>query len=291
MSEIVKYQNDFNKLKMTSFNAMDLNVLMKICVELNKFDELKIEIPFEEIKASIKYAGHKAKFITLLSEICKKVGCLEMWTEDGFEQIYLFKKIKGIKSREVLIIEVNKEYLSFFKELQKQFTSFLLEDFVRLEGKYAKNLYRLLMQWKTKGHCPTEHKEKFFSIDEIRGFLNAPNDYAVKYLTDDVLKPAVTEINEKGLLKNLELVVHKAKKRGSPVVGYSFNFEAFTQLTQEQKKAIEHKKAGDYKPTEELKKESKSKKNSFNNYDQRNYSKEELAEMEQKLLRKNRNLV
>ena len=286
MNEIVKYQNDFNKLKMTNFNAMDLNVLMKICVELNKQGILKIEIPFDEIRESIGYTGHKTKFINLLSDICKKIGCLEMWTDDGFEQIYLFKKIRGIKSREVLAFEVNKEYLGFFLELQKQFTAFSLEDFVSIEGKYAKNLYRLLMQWKTKGHCPTEHKEKFFTVTEIKGFLNAPENYKVKYLTDDVLKPAIVEINEKGLFQNLELIVHKAKKRGTPVLGYSFTFTPINtkKFTTEQKTAIEHKSKGTYKPKTEFT-QSKST-NRFNQFPQREYSKEQMSEIEKKLLRR-----
>ena len=284
MGEIVKYQNDFNKLKLTNFNAMDLNVLMKICVELNRQSVLKIEIPFTEIKESIGYAGHKTKFINLLSETCKKIGCLEMWTDDGFEQIYLFKKIRGIKSREVLSFEINNEYLGFFLELQKQFTAFALEDFVKLESKYAKNLYRLLMQWKSKGHCPTEHTNNYFSLEEIRGYLNAPKDYEIKYLKRDILDPAVAEINEKKLFQDLELVVHKAKKRGAPVVGYSFTFTSIKKLSDKQKRAIEHKEIGDYVPAKELEKQKKSKQNRFNDFPQREYTNEQMSDLEKRLL-------
>ena len=143
------------------------------------------------------------------------------------------------------------------------------------------------MQWKYKGHCPTEYKEKYFTIQEIRDFLDTPC-YEPKRLKEFILDPAVTELNKSGIFKNLELVVHKAKKRGSPVVGYSFNFEAFTKLTQEQKKAIEHKEAGDYKPTEELKKEAtkKKKSNRFNDFPQREYSKEEINALEQRFLQR-----
>lgn len=265
MDDIVKYHNDINKIQFTKFNANDLNILMKICVKLNQNENEKLEISFEELKESIGYIGHRKQFIKFLDDLTDKIGIIKIWNNEDFDKIFLFKRCKTTENN--LLVELNEEYVYFFKEIQKQFTTFSLNDFVRIEGKHAKNIYRLIMQWKTKGHCPTEYETSYFSIAEIKGFLNIPDDYEIKYLKRDVLEPAIKELNELRLIKNLELVVHKAKKRGSPVLGYSFTFTPIgKRLSDEQKKAIEHKEKGTYQT-----KANKSK-NKFKNFDERKYS-------------------
>lgn len=290
MQELVQYNNKFNKIQFTNFNSNDLNILMKICVKLNKLnknDNTKLEITFNELKESIKYVGHKKQFIKLLDSMTDKISIMKIWTDEGFDKIFLFKRCKTVVSREVLKIELNKEYIDFFIELEKQFTAFSLENFVKIQGKYAKNIYRLIMQWKTKGHCPTEYEDKFFSIAEIKGFLNISEDHKVKYLTDDILKPAVKELNELGLIKNLELIVHKAKKRGAPVIGYSFKFTPISikNLSHEQKDAIKHKKNGTYTPKSDN--DNGKSKNKFKNFTERDYTQEDLEDIEKKLLNQN----
>lgn len=269
-NEVVKYDNEINKINFKKFNQSDLDTFMKICLEVCEKGTDTVELPFSEIKQSIEYDGKsKSQFVLMLIQFCEKIGTLRIRDTDGeLAVISLFTKLKPIKSREVLQIKVNKENAHYFNDLNKTFTTVGFKEFINMDSKYSKNLYRLLMQWRTKGHCPTEYEDKYFTIDEIIFYLDTPN-YEPRYIKRDILEPAIAEINKKGTLGNVVLNVHKAKKRGAPVIGYSFSFEPQNKLTIEQKQAIECKKTNVTK---------RSNKNSFNNFQQAQYSFDELEE-------------
>ena len=91
----------------------------------------------------------------------------------------------------------------------KIFTSFELQEYVALDGIYAKSLYRILKQWKMHG-CT-----KKYSVSEFKELLSTP-DYEPKILMRDVIKPAVEEINKSGAFKNLRCEVIHAKKARTP---------------------------------------------------------------------------
>lgn len=214
-NEVVKFDNEINKISFQKFNQSDLDTFMKICMEVCEKGIDTIEIPFSEIKYSIKYDGKsKKQFIEMLLQFCQKIGTIRIRDIDGETAIIcLFTKMKPIKSKEVLQIKVNKENAHYFNDLNKAFTAVGFKEFINMDSKYSKNLYRLLMQWRTKGHCPTEHEDKYFTVEDIKFYLDTP-DYDVKFIKRFILNPAVAEINEKGTLKNVVLNVHKAKKRG-----------------------------------------------------------------------------
>lgn len=256
-NEVIKFDNEINKINFKKFNQSDLDTFMKICMEVCEKGTDIVELPFSEIRDSIRYVGKKGQFIQTLLYFCQKISGIQIRDTDGeFAVISLFTKLKPIKSREVLQIKVNRENAHYFNDLNKAFTAVGFKEFISMDSKYSKNLYRLLMQWRTKGHCPTEHKDQYFTIDEIMFYLDTP-DYEPRYIKRDILEPAIAEVNEKGTLGSIVLNVHKAKKRGAPVVGYSFSFDPQKILTIEQKQAIECKK------TDGTKKKSK---NSFNNF-------------------------
>ena len=130
----------------------------------------------------------------------------------------LFSTFTIVKSRKVLKIRVNPDVAWLLNNIAKEFTSFELQEYVALDGIYAKSLYRILKQWKMHG-CT-----KKYSVSEFKELLSTP-DYEPKILMRDVIKPAVEEINKSGTFKNLRCEVIHAKKRGRPVEGYIFRFD------------------------------------------------------------------
>ena len=139
-------------------------------------------------------------------------------TDDEIVQFNLFSTFTIVKSRKVLKIRVNPDVAWLLNNIAKEFTSFELQEYVALDGIYAKSLYRILKQWKMHG-CT-----KKYSVSEFKELLSTP-DYEPKILMRDVIKPAVEEINKSGAFKNLRCEVIHAKKRGRPVEGYVFHFD------------------------------------------------------------------
>ena len=108
-------------------------------------------------------------------------------TDDEIVQFNLFSTFTIVKSRKVLKIRVNPDVAWLLNNIAKEFTSFELQEYVALDGIYAKSLYRILKQWKMHG-CT-----KKYSVSEFKELLSTP-DYEPKILMRDVIKPAVEEI-------------------------------------------------------------------------------------------------
>ena len=286
MNEIVKYDNYMNELKLKDFTSTDLDFLITLCAKMRDMDTKEVIFDFAEIKTITNYKiTSKERFVSELERMNRKlmqVTC-RLRTQDRIIMFVLFPTFEINLNNNTLIVAVNEKFKFILNELVKGFTRFELAEFVELDSKYTKNLYRLLKQFRTTGK---------FVIDNIEDFkekLDSPKSYEVKEFKRFVLDVAIKELQEKEVFKNLICEPVKAKKRGSPVVGYTFTFEP-----EQIHKSIEHqaepkktskqtsKKSTELsqKPTTHMTKSAES----FNNYPQRQYTKEELDDLESKLL-------
>lgn len=219
--EIVKYSNKMNNIPLKNFEKVDLNFFHAICAKVREKGSELVEIPLDEIKLLTEYKPtslerFKSDLIRMNEKLRSCHGIYE--TDDEIVQFNLFSTFTIVKSRKVLKIRVNPDVAWLLNNIAKEFTSFELQEYVALDGIYAKSLYRILKQWKM--HVCT----KKYSVSEFKELLSTP-DYEPKILMRDVIKPAVEEINKSGAFKNLRCEVIHAKKRGRPVEGYIFRFD------------------------------------------------------------------
>lgn len=219
--EIVKYSNKLNNIPFKNFEKVDLNFFYAICAKVREKGSELIEIPLDEIKVMTEYKStsverFKSDLVRMNEKLRSCHGIYE--TDDEIVQFNLFSTFTIVKSRKVLKIRVNPDVAWLLNNIVKEFTSFELQEYVSLDGIYAKALYRLLKQWKTHG-CT-----KKYGVSELKELLSIP-DYETRRFLDKVINPAIEEINKSGAFKNLRCEVIKAKKRGRPVEGYVFRFD------------------------------------------------------------------
>lgn len=219
--EIVKYSNKLNNIPFKNFEKVDLNFFYAICAKVREKGSELIEIPLDEIKVMTEYKStsverFKSDLVRMNEKLRSCHGIYE--TDDEIVQFNLFSTFTIVKSRKVLKIRVNPDFAWLLNNIAKEFTSFELQEYVSLDGIYAKALYRLLKQWKTHG-CT-----KKYGVSELKELLSIP-DYETRRFLDKVINPAIEEINKSGAFKNLRCEVIKAKKRGRPVEGYVFRFD------------------------------------------------------------------
>lgn len=219
--EIVKYSNKLNNIPFKNFEKVDLNFFYAICAKVREKGSELIEIPLDEIKVMTEYKStsverFKSDLVRMNEKLRSCHGIYE--TDDEIVQFNLFSTFTIVKSRKVLKIRVNPDVAWLLNNTAKEFTSFELQEYVSLDGIYAKALYRLLKQWKTHG-CT-----KKYGVSELKELLSIP-DYETRRFLDKVINPAIEEINKSGAFKNLRCEVIKAKKRGRPVEGYVFRFD------------------------------------------------------------------
>ena len=265
MNEIVKYDNYMNALKFKGFTTTDLNMLMALCAKAKESGTQKIFFDFDELKELTAYKQtSNQKFIDDLERMNKKLMQVTCNLKTATESIMfvLFPTFRTDYENLTLTVSVNTDFSFVLNELTKNFTRFELEEFVHLDSKYAKNLFRMLKQFKTTGYFK-------IGLEDFREKLDIPKTYSNKYIMDKVIKPSMDELNSS--FTNLKCEPVYARKRGKPVIGYEFYFG---------KEVIEVPKEIEKQKKEPVK---KAKKNKFTDVHQREYDYDEL---EKKLLSK-----
>ncbi len=278
-TEVIKYENTLNRIPLSGLNGEDLDIFMYICSQVRDNGDTLLKLRYADIKRSIGREKYKNEYFTeVLRNISKKLLAINVCFSDNyaFEQFNLFVTFKasvepyqdsrfgGDVEGCTLIVRVNPDYIALFNELNIRFTAFELKEYVQLDSKYTKNLYRLLKQWRTQG------KTQSYKVEELRTLMDCPENYQQKYFMRDMINPAVKELNDKGIFKSLVIVCERDQnKRGRPVRSYSFTFQQ-----EKQGGAPSTSTGGKKKPAQ----------NKFNNFTQREYTPEDFGDFERRAM-------
>ncbi|EAK3988316.1 replication initiation protein [Campylobacter jejuni] len=258
MSDIVKYHNDFNKIKLPSFTELEQNLLCAIFLEIKekghketiKFPVLKLkkialqsnlkdDKQFNSLMESLFYKFFKADFTILIKD---EKG------REGKTFVNLFEKVtfwNYNKLLEEIEIKVNEDFSYLVNSLTKEFTGFELAEFVALSGKYTKTLYRLLKQYRTTGTAR-------FEWNEFCRIMDIPEKLAMCDIDKRILKPAIKELSKERNLfdqirvpfKNLAYEKEKEKGtrgRGGKVSAIIFSFKPENSNIQKLEKEVNKK--------------------------------------------------
>ena len=267
MNEIVKYENYMNGLYFSNFREKELDLLMTLCARMRDKDTNKVTFTFDELRKMSGYTGHNVEdfvdTICMTNDKLQKVAC-KIETDKSIESFVLFPTYGIDKVNQMLTVRVNEDFKFILNGITKNFTRFELSEFVGLNGKYNKNLYRLLKQYKTTGVYQV-------SVEELRSKLDAPTSYSSKQFMQNVINPSIKALEQ--YFAELKCEPQKAKKRGAPIIGYIFTFNPDAEPKQTNK--TEQAK-------ESFTENRKQSKNRFNNFEQRNDV--NMDELEQMLL-------
>jgi len=273
MNEVVKYDNYMNSLKFTGFTVTDFNFLMVLCSRMRDKGTSKVTFSFSELRSITDYKKSNSvkQFVTDLKRMndkLMKITC-SLETDTEIIMFVLFPTFIINLNEQILTVAVNENFKFILNELIKNFTRFDLQEFVKLDSKYSKTLYRLLKQFKTTGILEIK-------LDDFREKMGCPTSYSNKYIMDLIIKPVLKEL--KSYFVDLQCTVNYEHKRGRPVAGYTFTFKpeqppktapVYAEPTAEQAQR-------NYNPNRP--------KNQFHQFMQRKMTRAELDELEQKLL-------
>ena len=260
MKEIVKYSNFVNALKFKEFTAVDYDFLMMLCAKMKNQRTDKVTFTFSEIKELTGYKRTgKKEFIENLKSMNRKLMSVttDVQVDNQYLQFVLFPTFVTNLEDDVLTVSVNSDFQFVLNDLTANFTRFELEEFVSLESKYAKTLYRLIKQYRTTG-------EYRVGVTEFRDLMGCPPSYTNYVFLRDIVQPSVRRLQQ--FFPLLACTVLHAHKKGAPVTGYLFTFqgEDRNQLTIDQ--GVDEVR----KHTKETAQKSDTK-NRFNNFQQRDY--------------------
>ena len=177
MNEIVKYDNYMNGLKFTGFTTTDFNFLMALCSRVRDMGTNEITFSFEELRSITNYKKSNSvkqfiKDLERMNEKLMKVTC-KLRTETKIIMFVLFPTFEIDIEKQELTVAVNEKFKFILNELIKNFTRFDLNEFVQLDSKYSKTLYRLLKQFKTTGVFEIK-------LEDFRKRVDCPVSYSTK---------------------------------------------------------------------------------------------------------------
>lgn len=280
MNEIVKYDNTLNTLQFKDFTAMDYNILMCLCHKVRDRGQDILHFKFSELKALAEYGNHSnelfAADLERMAAKLLKVNATHI-TGDKKSLFVLFPTFTIDSKKATLTVRVNKDFTFILNELTDNFTRFELKEFAELDSKYSKTLYRILKQYKYNGWWkPT--------VEELRLVLDVPANLETKFIMRDIIKPTLENLQDK--FADLKCEPIRAKKRGAPVERYYFTFQAEKQIPGQQTIADYPGVLPGEKPTKKIpaKKPRKKSANAFNNFEQKEYTPQEMKELEKLLL-------
>ncbi|MQS77293.1 RepB family plasmid replication initiator protein, partial [Lactobacillus halodurans] len=132
-----------------------------------------------------------------------------------FKKFVLFTSYEVDVDEQYLSISVNNDLKHILNSITADFTKFELQEMTQLKSTYAKNMFRLLKQYKHTGYFKIQ-------INDFRERLDIPKSYRMSEIDKYVFKPIIKELGF--LFKNFNINKIKAKK-GRKIEWLEFSFE------------------------------------------------------------------
>lgn len=304
MNEMVKYKNEMNTLKFTGFTKTDMNLLMALCAKIKDCGTEEITFDFDYLKKITNYTSTDINdFIADLERMNTKLAKItaRFETDNKILMFVLFPTFEIDKNTLSLTVSVNQKFVHLLNNVVTSFTLFDLQEFVKLDSKYSKNLYRLLKQWRTQGQYI------FHNLEEFRELMDIPKSYSNKLMMQKCVNVAVEEIGKLDKsFRDFKCEPIYARKRGKPLDKLMFTWkpEQIPQAEPQENQVKGQESFSDAQTFEEYmkgyqgedkpspialkiakdiekgrKKADTKKQNKFNNFNQRTYDYDELERL------------
>lgn len=217
-NEIVKYGNRLNTIPLGKLNANELNLFISLVQQSYQKGTRTLVYDFDKLKALSKYDRSNERFVKDIMRTNSKLLSINAYIDDGvtIKQFTCFNTFEINRAKQTLKVAVNPDFQGLFNDLS-HWTRFQLAQFNDLHSAYAKNMFRLIKQYRTVGRLKLT-KEKLFKQ------LDLPKTYQKKTsnIQTRVLNPIKEELTP--VIRGLAIKTIRGAGRGRPVVGYEFTW-------------------------------------------------------------------
>lgn len=234
--DIVKYNNDLNKLNMASLKEKELELFYAICLELKEKGTNTVVVDITEFRKAFNIpAVNKKRFSEYLENTQDKFLSLKyaLRTEKRLKKGVFFYDFDADLEENKMTIKINPEYAYILNGIVDYYTQFSFKEFQSLKCKYSKLLLPKLCQWQGTKKLEIE-KEEMFEI------LGVPESYKkdISNFNKKVIKPIKEELPK--IFNNLKIKTIKKSTRNTKNEIKSYLF-TWSEKTKEIKDAEEVK--------------------------------------------------
>lgn len=221
-NEIVKYHHELNTIPLRKFTPVEMNLFFSIVSRMREKGDKTVRFTFDQLKDLSNYkATANVRFVEDLKATYEKILSLRFGrrSESGlsYDMFVMFTefKINGDVENPYVDIRIYEKALPLLNNLD-EWVRYSLQQFNELESSYAKTMFRLLKQYRTKGFA-------YFSKEDLHELLDIPKSYRQSDINKNVIKPIQQELT--AIFKGLTIKKKYGKGRGKPVIGYQFTFK------------------------------------------------------------------
>lgn len=223
-NEIVKYHSELNTIPLRKFTPVEMNLFFSIVSRMRDKGDTTVRFTFDQLKDLSNYkATANNRFIDDLQDTYEKILALRFGSrsESGLNRsmfvMFTEFEIVGEADKPYVDIRIYEKALPLLNNLDS-WTRYSLQQFNELQSSYAKTMFRLLKQFRTKGYV-------YFSKEDFFELLDIPESYKKGngMLDKRVLQPIQQELT--AIFKGLTIKKKYGKGRGKPVIGYQFTFK------------------------------------------------------------------
>lgn len=174
------------------YNEFELNLFIALIFKLKGNSEV-VEYTAAEIKKLTMLKNRDFKsFEKLLLGMQGKNILLK--TDRGYDSIIPFTTLKFDLENRNITVKINSDIQPMLLNLKKEFTKYLLQEFLSLENRYSKRLFQILKQWESV-------KKKEFDVQYLKKILDAENYDRFERFETRVIKNALEDIHNHTTLK------------------------------------------------------------------------------------------
>ncbi|WJP96698.1 replication initiation protein [Macrococcus bovicus] len=218
--DVVKYHNDLNTVVMRKWTAEEMNFFFSIIAKMKNKGTDEVVFNTDELKELVNYDPKKPeRWAKTMKNVADKITDLKYKesTKSSYVVMPLFQYFKVDLDERKVTVQVTSRFEYILNRLNINFTYYKLEDFIEIRSVYAKNMYRKIKQFKKQGKL-------IFSIEELKKSLDMPEYYKTSEIDRLVIKQLQKELPD--LIPGFSVKKLKSRKRGTPVVGYEFTWQA-----------------------------------------------------------------
>ena len=245
-NKTIKIHNDFYKLNIGSWNALEQNIFFGILAnchnqsefvftlaDLNSFivghrltanEMLKMALSLEKrifkldctVLKSVNATLHQRQKLNLFSSFEIRYNGKKNDFENG--------KLKELK------IKINPDFAYLINDVRKNYTEYDLQEFLSIKGKYTRTLYQNLKKFRSTGILRVKW-------DNFLDLMGISETYKSGDIDKRILKPSVKALT--GTFQNIMYtkIKQKGRGRGGKVVAIEFVFKPQTNINSQKTSA------------------------------------------------------
>lgn len=223
-NEVVKYHSDLNTVAMRNWTSEQMNFFFAVVAKAREQGTRELEFTKEQLVDLTRYSDmHNERFEKTIEDMVMKLSELKYIerTTRSLQVMTLFSLFRVDWTNDYssmnVKIKTSEEFEYVLNQLNANFTIWELAEFTKIRSTYAKSMYRLIKQWRTIG-------KKEYPLNELKQLLAIPKSYTISDIDKVVIAPITKELPP--YFKGLKIKKIKSNKKGNPVTGYEFTWQA-----------------------------------------------------------------